>query len=107
MPMPPVDPIPLPDSEFFAGAPLDAQEASYFAASARISSFLKSSIDTEYIYSINNIYFILFIIPIFHLFFYQLKIFNSKNSESCLRAFKSNNFLGFLVFLNLLINKII
>lgn len=55
MPMPPVDPIPLPDSEFFAGAPLDAQEASYFAASARISSFLKSSINTEYIYSIGAV----------------------------------------------------
>ena len=59
-----------------------------------------------YFMKLNNIYFILFIIPIFHLFFYQLKIFNSKNSESCLRAFKSNNFLGLIIFLNILIGKI-
>ena len=39
MPMPPVDPMPLPVKEFFRAAPLEAQDASYFAASARIESF--------------------------------------------------------------------
>ena len=38
MPMPPVDPMPLPVNEFFRSAPLEAQDASYFAASARIAS---------------------------------------------------------------------
>ena len=38
MPMPPVDPMPLPVNEFFRAAPLEAQDASYFAASARIAS---------------------------------------------------------------------
>ena len=39
MPIPPVDPMPLPVKEFFRAAPLEAQDASYFAASARIESF--------------------------------------------------------------------
>ena len=30
---------------------------------------------------------------------YQLKIFNEKNPLSCLKAFKANNFSGFLLFL--------
>ena len=40
MPMPPVLPMPpaLPSESFFA-APLDAQDASYLAASARMASF--------------------------------------------------------------------
>ena len=35
-----------------------------------------------------------------------LKIFKSKDPKSCLKTFKSNNMLGFLVLLNLLIGKI-
>ena len=40
MPAPPVDPTPVPLVESRRCAPELAQEASYFAASARISSFL-------------------------------------------------------------------
>ncbi len=50
-------------------------------------------------------YYFLSIIPIMHLFFYQMKIFNLNNPSSCLRAFKSNNLFGFIVFLNILIIK--
>ena len=39
MPMPPVEPMPLPATEFLRPPPLEAQDASYFAASARIRSF--------------------------------------------------------------------
>ena len=39
MPLPVVDPIPALLREFRLGAPEDAQDASYFAASARIASF--------------------------------------------------------------------
>ena len=51
------------------------------------------------------VYFLLLLIPIFHLFFYQIKIFDLKDSSSCLRAFKSNNFLGLIIFINILIVK--
>ena len=35
--------------------------------------------------------------------FYQLKIFDNKDSLSCLKAFKMNNFSGFLVFLSIVL----
>ena len=50
-------------------------------------------------------YYILFIFPIAQLFFYQMSIFNSKNAESCLKAFKSNNFFGLIIFFQILIIK--
>ena len=39
MPTPPVEPTPFPAEESFRAAPELAQEASYLAASARISNF--------------------------------------------------------------------
>ena len=35
--------------------------------------------------------------------FYQIKTLNISNPQMCLKIFKSNNFLGFLVFVNILI----
>ena len=58
-----------------------------------------------YFMEFNNIYYFLTFIPFLHLFFYQMKIFNSKDSESCLRVFKSNNMFGLIIFLNVLIIK--
>ena len=52
-------------------------------------------------------YYLLIFIPFIHLFFYQIKTFDSKNPSSCLSAFKSNNFFGLMIFLNILIVKII
>ena len=53
------------------------------------------------------IYYLILIIPIAHLFFYQIKIFNKSDPASCLKAFKSNNFFGLLIFINILIVKIL
>ena len=53
------------------------------------------------------IYFILLLIPAYHLFFYQLKIFNPIKPEDCLKAFKSNNVFGLIIFFNILIIKLI
>ena len=50
-------------------------------------------------------YYLLCIIPFIHLFFYQMKIFNLNDPQSCLKAFKSNNFFGLIIFLNILIIK--
>ena len=52
-------------------------------------------------------YYFLILIPLIHLFLYQIKIFNLKNPSTCLNAFKSNNFFGLIVFLNILIVKIL
>ena len=53
------------------------------------------------------IYFILLLIPAYHLFFYQLKIFNPIKPENCLKAFKSNNVFGLIIFFNIVIIKLI
>ena len=60
-----------------------------------------------YYMKFNYTYYLLMIAPFIHLFFYQIKIFDLKNSASCLKAFKSNNFFGLIVFLNILIVKIL
>ena len=52
-------------------------------------------------------YFILSILPIIHLFFYQIKIFDLSSPSSCLKAFKSNNFFGLIIFFKILIIKIL
>ena len=54
----------------------------------------------------NIIYFMLQIIISFQLFYYQVYKLNIKNSELCLNIFKSNNILGFLIFINLIIGKL-
>jgi len=51
-------------------------------------------------------YYIFFILPVIHLFLYQFKLFNQENPANCLKGFKSNNLLGFIIFLNILIGKI-
>ena len=58
-----------------------------------------------YYMKVHKIYYFLTIIPFLHLFFYQMNIFKSKKPSSCLRAFKSNNMFGLIIFLNILIVK--
>ncbi len=53
------------------------------------------------------IYFISLIITFFHLMIYQVKNLNVENPNQCLQKFKSNNFLGLIVFLNILLGKVI
>tara|TARA_Y100000992_G_scaffold298155_1_gene262868 strand:+ start:16 stop:882 length:867 start_codon:yes stop_codon:yes gene_type:complete len=50
-------------------------------------------------------FYFLSIIPFLHLFFYQMKIFKYKDPASCLRAFKSNNIFGLVIFLQILLIK--
>ncbi len=54
----------------------------------------------------NNLFFIFFILPFIHLFFFQIKRLKIEDSLNCLKTFKSNNFLGLLIFCNILIGKI-
>ena len=54
----------------------------------------------------NIFYYVFSLIIGYHLFYYQLKSVDLKIPMNCLKIFKSNNLLGFLVFLQLLISKI-
>ena len=55
----------------------------------------------------NLFYFLFLIIPIFQLIFFQIYKLNVNKPMSCLTKFKSNNFIGLIIFVNLLIGKII
>jgi len=52
-------------------------------------------------------YFLFMIIPILQLLVFQVKKLNTNQSINCLSKFKSNNFLGLIVFINILIGKLI
>ena len=52
-------------------------------------------------------FYISLIITFFHLGFYQIKNLDVSNPNMCLVKFKSNNLLGLIVFINILIGKII
>ena len=55
----------------------------------------------------NFIYFFGVLVITTHLIFFQILNLNASDPISCLKKFKSNNFLGFLIFTNILINKIL
>ena len=55
----------------------------------------------------NFFYFLFLIIPILQLIFSQIYKLNVNDPLNCLAKFKSNNFLGLIIFVNLLIGRII
>ena len=60
-----------------------------------------------YLMDFNLFYFIFLTIPIGQLFLYQIKTFNSKDPNVCFRIFKSNNYFGLIIFINIIIGKIL
>jgi len=69
--------------------------------------FFTSLILVGFIMNFRNLYFISLIITFFHLGLYQIKNLEVSNPNMCLEKFKSNNLLGLIVFINILIGKII
>ena len=55
----------------------------------------------------NFTFYLLLIIPLIHLLIYQMKTFDLNDPSSCLKAFKSNNLFGLIIFLNIFIEKIL
>jgi len=54
----------------------------------------------------SNTFYLFLIIPFCHLFFYQINFLNINKPESCLKIFKSNNILGLIVCINILVGKV-
>ena len=65
-----------------------------------------SMIITGLLMDFDYLYFLLLIVPFFHLFFFQIKNLKMDRPEICLKIFQSNNFLGLIIFLNLIIGKL-
>ena len=58
-----------------------------------------------FLMNFSTYYYLFLLVPIMHLFFYQIRIFNNKNSMKCLTIFKSNNLFGLLILLSILVGK--
>ena len=71
------------------------------------SLFIISLILIGFLMNFKNIYFLFMLLPIYHLYIFQIKKLNPKLSDDCLKKFKSNNFLGLLILVNILIGKLI
>ncbi len=68
--------------------------------------FILCYLYTGIILNFNNYFFVGFIVISLHLFMYQIFKFELTDKRGCLKIFKSNNFLGLLVLLNIFIGKI-
>ena len=69
--------------------------------------FFLSLLLVGFLMNFKILFFISLIITFFHLGFYQIKNLEVSNPNMCLIKFKSNNLLGLIVFINILIGKII
>jgi len=70
------------------------------------SFLLISLILTGFLMNFSNIFYLFIIIPFCHLFFYQINFLNINKPENCLKMFKSNNILGLIICVNILVGKL-
>jgi len=68
--------------------------------------FASSLILVGFLGEFSKLYFVSLIIIFLQMYYFQLKKFKQNSPSACLEIFKSNNFLGILVFLILLIGKL-
>jgi 4-hydroxybenzoate polyprenyl transferase len=68
--------------------------------------FILSLVLLGIVSNMNFFYYFLLILIIFQMFYFQIKKLNIDNEQSCLKIFKSNNFLGLIVFFTFIIGKI-
>ena len=78
----------------------------YFFLFLCYSIFLLSLYIVGYLMDLNKIFLIFFFLILIQMYYFQLKKLQLNNPNSCLNVFKSNNILGALVFLGLVLGKI-
>jgi len=69
--------------------------------------FFLTLVLTGILMKLNYIYFIFLIFIAIYLFYFQITSLKVDRPENCIKIFKSNNFLGLLIFLNLIMGKLI
>ncbi len=69
--------------------------------------FISMQIISGILMDFNNYYFFGVLVITAHLLIFQNYKLNISDPNSCLAKFKSNNFVGFFIFLNILLNKIV
>tara|TARA_B110000444_G_scaffold165006_1_gene154156 strand:+ start:31 stop:900 length:870 start_codon:yes stop_codon:yes gene_type:complete len=68
--------------------------------------FISSLITVGFFMNFSYLFYFFSLIIVAQLIFFQIYKLDFKNPKNCLQIFKSNNFLGLLVFLNILIGKL-
>ena len=69
------------------------------------STFIFFTLMVGILMKFNNLFFIILILPFLHLFAYQVRNIKINDASSCIKIFRSNNFFGLLILLNILIGK--
>ena len=69
------------------------------------SIFIFFTLMTGILMKLNNLFFIISILPFLHLLAYQVKNIKINDTSNCLKIFKSNNFFGLLILLTIAIGK--
>ena len=68
--------------------------------------FSLSLISIGFLMGLNYYYFIFLSLALIQMFLFQIKKLNINDSKICLNIFKSNNFLGLIIFISLIMGKI-
>ena len=68
--------------------------------------FLLSLLIIGILKELNSIFYFLYVIVVIQMLYFQLKKLDINNSLNCLKIFKSNNYVGLLVLLSLILGKI-
>ena len=69
------------------------------------SILLLSILSMGYLMNLNKFFYLFLFFISVHLFYFQIKKLNIKDPNKCLQIFKSNNFLGLLIFSGIIIGK--
>ena len=69
------------------------------------SIFYLITLSMGFLMNLNNLFFFSLAIVFLQIFYFQLKILKIDNAKNCLKIFKSNNFLGLLVYFGIFIGK--
>ena len=70
------------------------------------SIFIVTLILIGFLINLNIFYFIFLVMIGLHMYYFQIFKFNFKDPANCLKIFKSNNLVGLLVFIGLMVGKI-
>ena len=70
------------------------------------SIFLINLLITGLIMELNNFFYLFLIIVSIQMYYFQINKLKIKDSLNCLKIFKSNNMLGLLIFISLIIGKL-
>ena len=68
--------------------------------------FLMNLIGIGYLIQLNIIYYLVIVVVASQMFYFQIYKLNYKKPLDCLKKFQSNNFVGFLIFIALILGKL-